>query len=201
MFVHTSWPLKRFASHFPIVTTILIIQTILFVVSMVSGGWKDKLILVNFGAYTSIGIASGEWWRLITSIFLHMDFIHFIFNSFALYLLGPQLEWMLGKFYFSLGYLFTGIAGNLFTFLIAPSVQLSVGASGAIYGLFGIYLYLYFFRKGTLHPEVGKGLFALVVINLVFSMIWPQINLAAHLGGLISGMILGWPLFFVRSRG
>lgn len=200
LFGHTSWPFKRFATHFPVVTTILLLQTALFLISMLSGGWSDKLVLVHFGAYTYFGVATGEWWRLITPVFLHMDLIHFLFNSFALYIFGPQLEWMLGRFLFSLGYLLTGIAGNLFTYLLAPSVHMSVGASGSIYGLLGIYMYLYFFRKGLLHPDVGKGLFALVVINLVFSMLWPQINLAAHLGGFIGGMLLGAPLFAARLR-
>nr|WP_302104496.1 rhomboid family intramembrane serine protease [Polycladomyces sp. WAk] len=142
-------------------------------------------------------VSEGEWWRLVIPVFLHIGWMHFLFNSFALYLLGPQLEWLMGRVWFLLLYLACGTMGNLVTHWLDYSV-ITAGASGSIYGLFGVYLYLYWRR--SIDPETGKGLVALVGINLLISLFQPNINLAAHLGGLLSGFLLTEPLLRLRRH-
>lgn len=193
MFQHTQLPFRRFKSYFPVVTGILVIQTLLFLLMSISGGSTHPLVLLRFGALESTLLAHGEWWRLITPVFLHIGITHFLFNSFSLYLLGPQLEWLFGRWRFIILYLLTGVMGNLATVYLGTA-GISAGASGAIYGLLGVYVYLFLFRRGSMDPDTGKGLLALVGINLVISIITPTINLTAHLGGLIAGFLLAGPL-------
>lgn len=199
MFNHTQLPFRRFRSYFPVVTGILFLQALLFLLMTLSGGSTHPAVLLRFGALEETLLAHGQWWRLITPIFLHIGLMHFLFNSFALYLLGPQLEWLFGRLYFIALYLLTGIMGNLATVYLGDSA-ISAGASGAIYGLFGVYLYLYLFRRGSMDPDTGKGLLALVGINILFSLVVPNINLMAHLGGLFAGMMLAGPLLRLKKR-
>ncbi|GGA38228.1 rhomboid family intramembrane serine protease [Kroppenstedtia guangzhouensis] len=193
MFQHTQLPFRRFKSYFPVVTGILAIQTLLFLLMTISGGSTNPVVLLRFGALENTLLAQGEWWRLATPVFLHIGITHFLFNSFSLYLLGPQLEWLFGRLRFIILYLLTGIMGNLATVYLGE-VGISAGASGAIYGLLGVYVYLFWFRRGSMDPETGKGLLALVAINLVISLLTPTINLMAHLGGLVAGFLLAGPL-------
>ncbi|QKG85115.1 rhomboid family intramembrane serine protease [Kroppenstedtia pulmonis] len=197
MFNHTQLPLRRFRSYFPVVTGILLIQTLLFLMMTISGGSMNVETLIRFGALESHLLQSGEWWRLITPIFLHIGWMHFLLNSFALYLFGPQLEWLFGKFYFAVFYLTTGIVANLATVWINLSA-ISAGASGAIYGLFGVYAYLFLFRKGSIDPETGKGLMVLLGINIIIGFLDPRTNFVAHIGGLIAGLLLAGPLLRLK---
>lgn len=197
MFQHTQLPFRRFKSYFPVVTGILVIQTLLFLLMTFSGGSTNILVLLRFGALESTLLSQGEWWRLVTPVFLHIGITHFLFNSFSLYILGPQLEWLFGRWRFVLLYLLTGIMGNLAT-VYWGTAGISAGASGSIYGLLGVYVYLFLFRRGSMDPETGKGLLALVGINLLISVVSPSINLMAHLGGLVAGLLLAGP--FIRKK-
>ncbi|MFC4076890.1 rhomboid family intramembrane serine protease [Salinithrix halophila] len=200
MFNHTQLPLRRFRSYFPVVTTILLLQTVFFLLMTVSGGSTNPETLLRFGALESRLLSGGDWWRLIIPIFLHIGVMHFLFNSFALYLLGPQLEWLFGRWLFSLLYILTGISGNLASIYI-DELGIKAGASGAIYGLFGVYVYLFLFRRGSMDPETGKSILALVGVNIVISILVPNIDLIAHLGGLFAGMLLAGPLLRMKKAG
>ncbi|PTX58270.1 rhomboid protease GluP [Melghirimyces profundicolus] len=197
MFQHTRLPFRRFKSYFPVITGILVLQTLLFLLMTFSGGSHDSLVLLRFGALEKALFHSGEWWRLVVPIFLHIGIVHFLFNSFFLYILGPQLEWLFGRWRFLFFYLMTGVCGNLAT-VYSDFSGISAGASGSLYGLFGVYIYLYLFRKGSMDPETGKGLLALLGINLILSFMDPSINLVAHLGGLVSGLLLAGPLLRLK---
>lgn len=154
----------------------------------VSGGTTDHDVLVRFGAKVNTLINEGEWWRLVTPIFIHIGLMHLLFNSFALYIFGPTGEWLFGRIRFVLFYVLTGVGGNAASYFFNP-FSISAGASGAIYGLFGMYVYLYLRAKRFVDPDTGKGILVLVAINLVLSL-GQGIDLAAHLGGLISGFLL-----------
>ncbi|SFS67042.1 rhomboid family intramembrane serine protease [Marininema halotolerans] len=193
MFNHTQLPLRRFRSYFPIVTCLLLIQLGIFLLMTFNGGSTNVNTLLRFGALEQAHLEQGEWWRLITPLFIHIGIAHLLFNSFALYLLGPQLEWLFGKWRFILLYMGTGFFANLASTTLNP-IGIKAGASGAIYGLFGVYLYLILFRRGAMDQQAGKSILALVGINLVVSVISPSVDLVGHLGGLFAGMCLAGPL-------
>lgn len=172
---------------------------IIFVV-MLFGGGSDNTLL-PFGAKSNFEINNGEIWRFITPIFLHVGGLHLAFNSYALWIVGPQVEKLYGGARFFLLYLLTGIAGVAASYWYHPSIP-SAGASGAIFGLFGVLLIFSIkYRKvipAFFSQALGKGILMTLAINLVIGYTVPQIDLSAHLGGFVAGALLAVIVPFSR---
>jgi membrane associated rhomboid family serine protease len=130
------------------------------------------------------GLAQGEWWRLITAAFLHGSIIHLAFNMFALFWLGSIVEQALGATRYLLIYFASGLAGSAGALLMDPNA-ITVGASGAIYGIFGALLILEYLATGTI---AGPAL-TLIVLNLAITFTIPNISIGGHLGGLLGGVL------------
>lgn len=200
MFLRTERSVKEFMQYYPIVSALVIINLVLwFVVYVLPLPVGPQLFQWGAGHNLSVHIY-GEYWRLITPIFLHGGFTHALFNSFALVLFGPALEQMLGKYKFIIAYLVTGIAGNIGTYIVNPLSPIPhIGASGAIYGLFGIYLFMVLFRKHLIDPGNAQIVMTIFFIGLVMTFIRPGINIYAHLFGFIGGFALG-PLILRQAN-
>jgi len=130
-------------------------------------------------------VAHGDWWRLLAAAFLHYGPIHLLMNMYGLYLAGSLLEQVIGRWRFLLLYLASGLAGSAGA-LIASYYGLTVGASGAIFGIFGA-LYVLERRR---HIASGGQIAGLIVLNLVFTLAVPGISVGGHVGGLIGGAVL-----------
>lgn len=128
------------------------------------------------------GVADGAWWQLISSAFTHVDFWHIGFNMLALYVLGPQLEAVLGRIRFLALYLLSGVAGSVAAFWLSEPLGYTLGASGAIYGIFGALVVLTI--KLRTDPRSMLGLLA---VNLFITFAIPNISWQGHLGGLLGG--------------
>lgn len=192
MFIRSEKSLKEFIQFYPIVSTIVIIHLVLLlIVNLLSLPIGD--LFYQLGVGNNFYIQQGQYWRLFTSIFLHAGISHALFNSFALVLFGPALEQMLGKSKFIFAYLFAGIAGNLGTYIIetASFYPQYLGASGAIYGLFGLYLFMVLFRKHLIDGQNARIVVIILVIGLVMTFIRPGINIYAHIFGFLGGLALG----------
>ncbi|SDQ11527.1 rhomboid family intramembrane serine protease [Carnobacterium viridans] len=185
----TQMKLKRFFRK-PVVTyALLTIQILAFVLMTLDGGSTNVATLVKYGAKFNPYIVLGEWWRLITPMFLHIGFIHLLMNSVILYYLGEQLEGMFGHLRFAGIYLLSGIAGNLASF--AFSDALSAGASTALFGLFGSTIMLgQTFKHNPAIQQMAKSFSMLIIINIVFGIFSSSIDMAGHLGGLLGGFLL-----------
>ncbi len=153
--------------------------------------------IVQAGGLDWPSVAMGQWYRIISAMFVHMSLTHIAVNMISLISLSV-MEPLLGSAAFSVTYLVSGVSGNLFMLWTGPVNAVSGGASGAIFGIFGAALALSI--QGILTKSTRNQLIAVLVLNLVFDMLDPAIALAAHLGGLAAGMILGW-LFGLTSRG
>lgn len=151
-------------------------------------------------AYANYGPATlhGQWWRLVTSMFLHGGLLHLALNGWALYQLAGLFEIWLGSLSLLLVFFVSGIAGSLASALLTSG--LSVGASGAIFGLLGALISFLLRRRESLTPQAKSLMMQLVMwaaINVVLGFTIPNIDNAAHLGGAAAGFLLG---FVLRPR-
>ncbi len=174
----------------PIVTyAIMAICIILGAISITLGPY-----IFNLGAKVNDLIAAGEYWRLLTSIFLHIGLIHLVFNMVFLYTIGPGVEGLFGKTRYILIFLLAGLLGSVASFALTPAI--SAGASGALFGLLGAYLY-FWLKNPQAGKQIGKAVVQLVIYNLVFGLLVKVVDNWAHLGGLAGGFlaaaILGLP--------
>ncbi len=138
-------------------------------------------------------VASGEWYRLITSMFLHFGILHIAFNMWALLVIGTPLEQMLGRARYVALYFLSGIGGGLLSMALGPMDETAAGASGAVFGLFGAF-YVITRRRGL---ETGP-IVGLIAINLVFSFTFSGIDWRGHVGGLIVGSVVAFAFAAAR---
>ena len=175
----------------PVTMAVLIISVGAFLAGMVIPGLEGNLRLL-LGQINPF-VEQGEVWRLVSAAFLHSGFMHVAFNMYALYVFGPPLEREVGSGPFAAMYLATAIAGGAAYFLLEPGGY-AVGASGAIFGLFGAWLVAsYRGRRSAMGQANLRQLLMLLGLNLAIGFI-PGSNIAwqAHLGGLVAGMLIAW---------
>lgn len=165
----------------------IFVSLIMFVILEIQGGSNQPEVLVQYGAKYNPAIAEGQWWRLITSMFLHIGILHLSLNMIALYYIGSFTERIYGSARFAFIYLVAGIGGSLTSYTFHPNI--SAGASGAIFGLFGALLYFGMIHKRLFQQTIGKNIALILIINIGIGLFIPQIDMGAHLGGLISGFL------------
>lgn len=185
----------------PIVTQVLIaVNVAVYVVGLGLHGANDLTRqggLVGEGTFDGIsvvGVAAGEWYRIITSGFLHADFLHLAFNMFMLWVLGSMLEPGMGKWPFLATYAMSLVAGSLGVLILDPNI-VTVGASGAVFGLMGAAIVG---QKANGISPWQTGIGGLLVINLAITFIVPGISIGGHVGGLLGGMAAGAILIVLR---
>lgn len=186
---------ELFAPKKPVVTyTLLAINIVVFLLMAILSkdgiyGFSTKTLL-KYGGNIKSFVLNGQYWRLIASAFMHDSILHLFFNMYALYVIGTQLESFYGKTRFLIIYLFSAIAGNLLSLVFADLNVISIGASGAIFGLFGSLLYFGYYYRVYLGTLLRTQLIPVILMNLVFGLVTPGIDNAAHIGGLIGGVFI-----------
>ena len=198
----------------PIATKVLIgLNAAVYVLAAATGGARglgalpdstlvNELLLIGAGAVREdgqlvvVGVAEGEWWRLVTGGFLHANLIHLGMNMLFLWILGSMLEPALGRARFVGLYVASLLAGSAGVMLMDPEAA-TVGASGAIFGLLGAAVVLQ--RSRGIDPW-RSGLGTLVIVNLAFTFLVPGISVGGHLGGLIGGAATGVVVFALERR-
>lgn len=176
-----------FKIKYPIVTYLLIaINVIIYFASVLAGSYNE--ILSKFAISAPL-IRGGQYYRLLTGCFLHGNIFHLAFNCYALYVIGTQMESYLGKAKYLIIYLFSGISGALFSMIFGSPNALSIGASGAIFGLMGSMVYFGFHYRVFLGNVIKSQIIPLIVLNLAIGFLSNGIDNAAHVGGLVGGML------------
>ena len=160
------------------------------------GGSENPDVLLQFGAMFGPLIASGEYWRLFTAMFLHVGLLHLAFNGFGLLIFGRIVEGIYGPVRFALIYILAGLFGSVASYLL-NSIAIGAGASGAIFGVLGALAAFYLARREML-GEMGRqsltGLAVIAGFNLIFGFTQPGIDNWAHMGGLAGGFAIGMAL-------
>ncbi|MCW1958884.1 MAG: rhomboid family intramembrane serine protease [Mycobacterium sp.] len=147
-------------------------------------------------ALVPLFVAAGDWYRLVTSAFVHFGLIHLAFNMYALYVLGPPLERHLGRLRFAALYGLSALGGSVLVYLFSVPTAPTAGASGAIFGLFGATAVAY--KRFNLDM---KWLIGLIAVNLVITFSVPNISWQGHLGGLITGAVVAAAFIYApRAR-
>ena len=182
----------------PILTYAIIAVTV--AVSLLAFQQGERGFLFSALQLDKLDVANGEYWRLWTVTLLHGNYMHLFFNMYALFLAGTLVEQIYGPWVFGLIYLLSAAAGSVGSFVFGGDVP-SVGASGAIFGLFGVLLAV----SRTHHPVLDRRgqlilgqMGVLIALNLVFGFMVPGIDISAHIGGLIGGLWLGFILVPTR---
>jgi membrane associated rhomboid family serine protease len=149
--------------------------------------------LVDAGAVSRQAVAQGDWWVLITSAFLHLGVLHIAFNMYILWVFGPVIEQLYGHLEYLVLYLLCALGGSVLTILVAPETS-AVGASGAIFGLFGLAFVVSRRRHLILGPQ-ARGILSqaggLLMLNLIITFVVPGISWTGHVGGLLVGALIG----------
>ena len=153
----------------------------------------NEATLIAFGVKSNAAIDQGQIWRFITPVFIHIGVLHLALNSYALWIVGQQVERLYGSARYITLYVLMGISGVAGSYLFSPNA-LSAGASGAIFGLFGVLLVFGIRHRHTVPPFLSRairvGILPVIGINLVIGFLIPVIDNAAHIGGLLAGMTL-----------
>ena len=180
----------------------------MYVVEIISGGpgslmtGPSTLKLINLGASVGVaqlpngdivGIAVGQNWRLVTAMFLHAGLWHIAFNAYALWIFGSMVEQELGRVRFLLIYFVTGIVASAASYAFGPYYAVGVGASGAVFGIFGAFV-AYNYRRRHLAVAMARlrSALTLIVINAVLAVAVEGIDWRAHVGGFVAGVIAGF---------
>ena len=207
----------QLAAHAYATYALIAINMVMFVITTASGtsfvdGSKqsalfDRLALVpdgrpggqpvSFGVLGRLepGVAHGQYERLVSSMFLHFGIIHILLNMYVLFAIGPQLESVLGRIRYVGIYLLAGFGGAVSSYLFGPLTEVGAGASGAIFGLFGAY----FVVARRIQAQTGP-IVTTIVINLVLSVSISNIDIRAHLGGLVVGALVGFVLAYAPRQ-
>lgn len=172
---------------------VFLVETVLGIIwGLGFNATTNTCMLLLFGAKFNLLIMAGQYWRLLTPIFLHIGIFHLLVNMFALRILGGDIESLFGTMRFLIVYLVAGIGGTMASMLFNSSI--SAGASGAIFGLIGaeaVFLYLNRQTLGLFGEERLRSLLGIIVINVLFGIAVPGIDNAGHIGGLLIGMLVG----------
>lgn len=182
---------RTYLKSYPVTCLILAANIVMFILFALKG--RTVGAILDYGAMTNAEPYASQWWRYIASIFLHGDFGHLFSNSFGILIFTPPMERLLGSWRYVLLYIGSGIVGNLLTMGVyqhSTELHVSVGASGAIYGIYGAFLYVALLQRQLMDEASRKTLYSLLMIGIVFSFLVPQINWVAHLGGLIGGFFI-----------
>jgi membrane associated rhomboid family serine protease len=159
-----------------------------FVLQQVSDDFTARFLDIGLAVGPdgeTVGVADGEAYRLITSAFLHGGIVHLLLNMYLLYLIGPQLEGVLGRLRFTVLYFASALGGSALSYAFSPQNQPSLGASGAVFGLMGAYL--------VVNRRLGRDstpIIVLLAINFAYGFLVPRIDWRAHLGGLLTGALV-----------
>ncbi len=177
---------KIFSPKKPVVTYALIVINILVYLYMTFYDPTMGYTLSNI----RFEVQNGQIYRLFTCMFVHVDITHLLLNMYALFILGPQVEKYYGRFRYASIYIISGLLGSLFSCVFMASNAYSMGASGAIFGLLGSIAYFTYYYRATIQGLLRSQVIPVIAINLLLGFMIPNVDIMAHIGGLIGGVLM-----------
>lgn len=188
----------------PATILLIILNVLVFLVSESSGSSQDVMHMLDLGAaYTPLITENGEVYRLFTSMFLHFGISHLMNNMLVLFVLGSRLERAVGKLRFLAVYLFGGTAANIISMFLelkTGEYSVSAGASGAVFAVMGAMIYIVLRNHGRLEDLTVRQILIMAAFSLYFGFTSTGVDNAAHVGGLLAGLVLAALLYHPRRR-
>lgn len=183
--------IKEFKKY-PVTGVIIVLTMLVFFAIQVLrfGNTTSSQTIFEFGGLYGryVQLFPDELWRLISPIFVHIGWQHFLFNIFAIYVAGQLAEGIWGSWRFLLLYLLSGIMGNIFTLFWTPDV-VAAGASTSIFGVFAAIALVGYFGRSPYLRQMGQSYQAIIVVNLIFNLFTPGVGIVGHIGGLVGGAL------------
>jgi rhomboid protease GluP len=196
---------KDYIKKHPITFILLLLNTMMLFIVIFTGGFTN-FNLVRWGAiFPPLIIDNQEFNRLIAAMFLHGSIPHYLFNSVALYYLGGHMERLIGPRWYVVLYMGSGLLSSLLVTYLGDLNAVTIGASGAIFGIMGGLFMLTIKQKKWFHPRTIRSIQQLMVMNLVITFLVPNISILGHLGGLMMGLAIlffftpKYPYFYVQQ--
>lgn len=181
-----------------ITITLIVINVVVFLILEYLGSTENTLFLYNYGGmHVPSVIMQGEWWRIFTHMFVHSGGDHLFNNMFMLAIVGSEVEGRLGKFKYIIGYFISGLGATILSAIpeiLTQNFVVGVGASGAITGIFAIYLIINLKNRHSFQKQYAIRML-LVLGIMVFGNMEEGIDWMAHLGGALTGLLLGMILY------
>lgn len=188
----------------PATILLIILNVLVFLVSESAGSSQDVMHMLDLGAaYTPLITENGEVYRLFTSMFLHFGISHLMNNMLVLFVLGSRLERAVGKLRFLAVYLFGGTAANIISMFLelkTGEYSVSAGASGAVFAVMGAMIYIVLRNRGRLEDLTVRQILIMAAFSLYFGFTSTGVDNAAHVGGLLAGLVLAALLYHPRRR-
>ena len=176
----------------PVTFGLLIVTTAIFMVMQIVrfGSTTSSQTIFDFGGMYGryIQYDPSQLWRLVTPIFVHIGWQHFLFNIFAIYVVGQVAEQIWGSWRFLLLYFLSGVMGNIFTLFFTPDV-VAAGASTSIFGVFAAVTVVGYFGRNPYLKQIGQSYQAIIVVNLFFNLFMTNVGIIGHIGGLVGGLL------------
>ncbi len=186
--------LTRMIKDFPVTSILILLNTIMLIVTLAQGGFTIGNLYYLGGLVPVAVTQNHEYYRIVTSMFLHGGIVHFLLNMYALYYLGRNLEYVIGTWKFTLVSVVGGLGASFAILLFTSDTSLTIGASGMIFAIVGALLVLTLTRKQWFRPQAIRQIQLLVVLNIVLTFTLNNISVSGHIGGLLVGFIL---MFFL----
>lgn len=183
---------KIFSMKKPLITwSVMVICIIIFILTYIIGrGIVDSQALILLGANATELTKNGDYYRLITSIFLHVGIIHLICNMYSLYVIGPQVESFYGKIKYIIIFIISGLSASLLSTAFSSTDTITLGTNGVIFGLLGSLLYFGYHYRVYLGNVLKSQIIPIIIINLIIGFFLNGINNIVHIGGLIGGIFI-----------
>ena len=182
----------------PATYVLLVVLVVMYVLEGGLGGSPDLIRMVYLGAQVNVLVLQGQWWRIVTAIFLHLNYLHIILNGWSLFIMGELVEPAYGSFRFVVLFLLGGVMGGLLSLVAYPPDAVLVGASGAIFGLLGATGVIALEAQGPMRGYLLRWLGSILVLNLAFDFMYPGIGVWDHVGGLVGGFLAATMIGGVR---
>lgn len=176
----------------PVTMSILLITSLIFMSIQIFrfGTTTSSQTIFEFGGMYGnyLKYDSSQIWRLVTPIFVHIGWQHFLFNTFAIYVVGQLAEQIWGSWRFLALYLLSGIMGNIFTLFLTPDV-VAAGASTSIFGVFAAIAVAGYFGRNPYLKQMGQAYQGIIIVNLLFNLFMPNVGIVGHFGGIVGGLL------------